>query len=103
MSYGISHHMKARRIFYDKLEYPDGSILEMTLWQVPKPVEGSGHLLKYSLFYGYPGERIVGYDNERPKGDHRHIQGREEPYIFTTSEALVADFLADVRRVRGEA
>lgn len=94
--------MKARRIFYDKLAYPDGAILEMTIWAVPNAVAGSGHLLKYSLFYGYPGQRIVGYDNERPKGDHRHIQGREEPYAFTTPEALVADFLADVRNARGE-
>jgi len=28
--------------------------------------------LKYSLFYGRAGSRIVGYDNERDKGDHRH-------------------------------
>jgi hypothetical protein len=46
------------------------------------------------------GERIVGYDNERPKGDHRHLGGREEPYTFTTVENLVRDFLADVERWR---
>ncbi|HSV28833.1 MAG TPA: DUF6516 family protein [Candidatus Omnitrophota bacterium] len=95
--------MKARRIFYDKLAYPDGAILEMTIWAVPTSVEGSGHLLKYSLFYGYPGLRVVGYDNERPKGDHRHVAGNEEPYTFTTPEALIADFLADVKKARGEA
>lgn len=95
-------HMKATRAFYDRGEYPDGAIVEMTIWCVPEPVVGSMHFFKYSLFYGYPGKRVVGYDNERKKGDHRHIEGREEPYLFSTVEVLVADFLSDVRYVRGE-
>lgn len=74
----------------------------MTLWQVPKPVVGSAHPFKYSLFYGYPGRRIIGYDNERGKGDHRHLGDKEEPYLFSSVEALMADFLADVQRARGE-
>jgi len=94
--------MNAARIFYDRMDYPDGSILEMTIWTVPAPVQGSAHRLKYSLFYGSPGLRLIGYDNERGKGDHRHIEGREEPYIFTTPEALIEDFLADVKKLRGE-
>jgi hypothetical protein len=49
---------------------------------------------------GYPGERFVGYDNERGKGDHRHIEGREMRYRFVSVEQLVADFLTDVERVR---
>jgi hypothetical protein len=75
----------------------------MTIWLVPRPVAGSAHAFKYSLFYGYPGQLIVGYDNERGKGDHRHLEGREERYSFSTVEALVADFLSDVKRLRGEA
>ena len=94
--------MRATRIFYDRMDLPDGAIVEMIIWKVPKPVPGSAHGLKYSLFYGYPGQRVVAYDNERGKGDHRHINGREELYDFTTTEALIADFLADVRRLRGE-
>ncbi|WP_371418458.1 peptidylprolyl isomerase [Methylocapsa sp. S129] len=41
--------------------------------------------------------RQVGYDNERGKGDHRHLDGREFPYTFTSVEELVRDFLSDVR------
>jgi hypothetical protein len=41
------------------------------------------------------------YDNERGKGDHRHFQGVETAYLFSTVEQLVADFWADVRRLRG--
>jgi hypothetical protein len=57
---------------------------------------------KYSLFYGWPGRRLVGYDNERGKGDHRHVEGREETCAFSTPEQLIEDFLADVRRAQGE-
>ena len=42
------------------------------------------------------GERIVGYDNERAKGDHKHLRGVELPYRFVDVETLVADFMADV-------
>jgi len=94
--------MKATRIFYDRKDYPDGAIAELTIWLVPEPVEESVHGIKYSLFYGYPGQRLVGYDNERGKGDHRHIEGREEPYAFSTVEALIADFTADVKTFRGD-
>jgi len=45
-------------------------------------------------------QRLVGYDNEAGKGDHRHYSGREEPYQFTTPERLIADYLADVGRMR---
>ena len=45
---------------------------------------------------------LVGYDNERGRGDHRHIEGEEQPYSFSTPERLIDDFLADVRRLRGE-
>ena len=62
--------------------------------------EGSKHSYKYRLFYGLSGKRIVGYDNERGKGDHRHLDGRETPYRFTTVETLVAEFLRDVARRR---
>ena len=84
-------------LYEDKLPMPGGAVLEFRILRVPQPVAGSAHSLKYSLFYGRPGERIVGYDNERPKGDHKHIRGVETPYVFTTVEQLVADFLADVR------
>lgn len=45
--------------------------------------------------------RLVGYDNERGKGDHRHRREIEEPYRFTTIEQLMSDFLADVAKERG--
>ncbi len=100
--YGIICHMRAVLAFHDKQVLADGKIVEMKIWQMATPVLGSTHMLKYSLFYGMPGKRLVGYDNERGKGDHRHIQGKQQRYTFTTVEQLIADFLADVRGLRGE-
>jgi len=94
--------MQARLAFHDKQVLPDGSIVEMKIWEVPQPVPGSKHRLKYSLFYGRPGQRLVGYDNERGRGDHRHLGDKQESYSFSTPERLIEDFLADVRRLRGE-
>lgn len=93
---------QGKQILHRKRHYDDGSILEMKLWLVPGPVRGSGHSFKYSLFYGRPGERLILYDNEPGKGDHRHCGDREEPYVFTTPEKLVEDFLADVIRLAPE-
>ena len=93
--------MKADLLFHQRIDYDDGGIVEMTLWRVPSPVPPTTHGLKYSLFYGREGAREVGYDNERGKGDHRHFQGVETAYVFSTVEQLIADFWADVRRLRG--
>lgn len=91
----------ATLILHRKRRYDDGAILELKLWQVPAAVPGSAHLFKYSLFYGSGGQRLIGYDNEAGKGDHRHHGGKEEAYAFTTFRQLLADFVADVRQLRG--
>ena len=86
--------------FYEKCRFDDGATLEVKIYKVPAPVPGSRHKLKYSLFYGKDGRRLVGYDNERQKGDHRHYRGAEEVYEFSTVEQLVADFMEDVAALR---
>lgn len=83
-----------------KTVYLDGSIVEMVVWKVPSPVPGSSHHFKYRLFYGIDGERVVGFDNERGKGDHCHLNGQEFPYLFTTPEALIADFRKAIEKRR---
>ena len=93
--------MKAELLFHQRIEYDDGSIVEMVLWRLHSPLPPSAHRLKYSLFYGRSGVREVGYDNERGKGDHRHFQGMETRYEFSTVEQLMEDFWADVRGLRG--
>ncbi len=44
---------------------------------------------------------MIGFDNERGKGDHWHEGLTEHPYDFVSVEQLVADFMAAVRRAGG--
>jgi len=92
--------VKAELLQRRKSVLSDGAILELVIWRVSEPVEGSVHLYKYRLFYGREGRRIVGFDNERLKGDHRHLDGVETPYTFSTVEDLVRDFLTEVEKRR---
>ena len=91
--------MKAIELFRTKDTFGSGSI-EIVIWQVPQPVPPSEHPYKYRLVYVVNGKRIVGYDNERGKGDHKHLGDREEPYHFVDPYQLMADFMADVRGSR---
>lgn len=88
--------MKARLLVKTKEIRDDGAIVEIVIWSVPKPVPPCGHSFKYSLFFGRPGVRLVGYDNEQGKGDHRHFKGSESAYRFSTLGQLLDDFEKDV-------
>jgi hypothetical protein len=83
-----------------KLVLDDGAIIQIRIWRLPAATRERPHRLKYSLFYGRPGERIVGYDNELGKGDHRHYRDRGEPYRLSNYETLIRDFMNDVRKER---
>ncbi|MFM8445639.1 MAG: DUF6516 family protein [Methylococcus sp.] len=48
------------------------------------------------MVYIADGERVVGYDHERGKGDHKHLLGREFPYEFRDIPGLLEDFWNDV-------
>ncbi|WP_431858891.1 toxin-antitoxin system TumE family protein [Azospirillum sp.] len=93
---------KARLLRDRKMILADGGIVQIRVWEVLAPVPPSEHRFKYALYYGKGGERLVGYDNERGKGDHKHIKGLELPYMFIDIETLLADFVADVEALRGE-
>lgn len=95
--------MDAVLLEYQKLTLSDGTIVEVKIRRLPEPSAERPHGLKYSLFYGRPGDRIIGYDNETGKGDHRHYRGREEPHEFRTFESLLDDFWHDVNaEIEGE-
>ena len=98
--------MSATLIFKDKYVYQDGAIRDMTIWRLPSNDTERPHGLKYRLFYGFPGDPRVIYDNERGKGDHRHYYvqrgGQEEVYTWVSIEQLISDFRADIEKLRGE-
>jgi len=72
----------------------------MVVWQVLEPVPPSEHSFKYRLVYVCDGTRVLGYDNERGKGDHKHLGQRELLYKFVDIETLMADFLRDVEAMQ---
>ena len=74
----------------------DGSIVEIVVWELPEPLPPSGHHFKYRLFYGVAGICRIRYDNERGKGDHRHIGDDEQDYSFTSVDQLFDDFERDI-------
>ncbi|GGE17091.1 hypothetical protein GCM10011390_40250 [Aureimonas endophytica] len=94
--------MKARLLLDYKIVRSDGAIVQMRVWRLPEATPERPHGLKYSLFYGRGGRRIVGYDNERGKGDHRHYGDREEAYRFRSLAELIADFERDILKEQGD-
>lgn len=89
-------NMSAQLITRFKDITTDGAILELVVWKVPKPVPPSEHGYKYRAVYVVNGVRVLGFDNERGKGDHYHLDGVERPYVFSSVEQLVEDFIAAV-------
>lgn len=73
-----------------------GGVIEVVVWTVPKPVPPSDHGFEYRLVFVRDGERVVGYDNERGKGDHRHMGFVQKPYKFVDVPTLLVDFMRDV-------
>lgn len=90
--------MGAVLVFRDK-KVKDGLVIEMVVWELDAPLNGSRHPFKYRLFCGSlkTGRCLVRYDNERGKGDHRHVADEEESYQFSSLEKLFDDFEKDVR------
>ena len=97
---GIIANMKAELLLRSKEVLSDGAILEMVIWHLLEPVLGCVHPYKYQLYYGKAGIRIVGFDNERPKGDYCHVDGVENIYKFIDVDHLVYDFMAAVNSRR---
>lgn len=76
----------------------DGSIVEIVIWELADPLPPSVHRYKYRLYFGAGGISRVRYDNERGKGDHRHVGNQEFAYLFRSVEQLLLDFRSDVER-----
>jgi hypothetical protein len=90
----------ATLVIRERVIYADGSMAEMVVWRVPRPVAPAMHGFKYRLAYIVAGKRVLGYDNERGKGDHRHAYGREEPFAFVSIDDLLSRFVAEVEAMR---
>jgi len=58
-------YMKATPLDQTNEVRDDGTIIVIVIWRVPQPISPCAHLFKYSLFFGRPGKRMLGYDNEQ--------------------------------------
>ncbi len=91
-------YMRATLLAHAKEIRDDGSIVEIVIWELPDSLPPSSHRFKYRLYYGAAGVSRVRYDNERGKGDHRHLGEQEYGYVFTSIEKLLEDFQSDVEQ-----
>ena len=94
--------MKATLILRERREHNDGSVIEMVVWRVEQPIRPCSHFLKYRLVLLKNGRRVVGFDNERGKGDHRHVRNMEAPYAFVSLDRFLDDFIREIERWRDE-
>lgn len=77
--------------------------MELAIWQVPATDQyPQGVRYRLAFVLGGAGEPALLYDNHQPKGHHRHTEGIEQPYDFTDVDALLSDFVSDVRRITGD-
>jgi hypothetical protein len=95
----IMNNMKAVLIQKYREVLSDEAFYEIVLWHLPEPVPGSTHRYKYRFALIVRGECVLRYDNERNKGDHRHMNGREEAIVFTDLKTLLRAFREDMERV----
>lgn len=70
----------------------------MVIWRLPNVDSERPHGFKYRLVYVKESKRLVGYDNERGKGDHKHIGEQEQVYVFQNVDQFIEDFWNDVKR-----
>lgn len=92
--------MKAELMLHHKQWISRNELIEMKIWRVPCAVPPCGHEYKYSLVYVRDGQRVIGFDNERGKGDHLHLEGDETAYAFKDTDTLIQDFLKLLRKYR---
>lgn len=92
--------MDAEPIVRAKEVRDDGSVVEIVVWRLQQPLSPCLHPYKYRLYFGADNQCRVRYDNERGKGDHRHVNNTEEAYRFVSISQLLDDFQHDVETWR---
>jgi len=95
----IMNNMKAVLIQKYREVLSDEAFYEIVLWHLPEPVPGSSHRYKYRFALVVRGKCVLRYDNERGKGDHRHMDGHEEPIVFADLKTLLRAFRDDMERI----
>ena len=90
--------MKATPLIRRRVVLAADAFAEIAVWRVPDPSPPSEHPFRYRLAYVVQGECVLRYDNERGKGDHRHVGADGSNHVFYSPEQLMQDFNADIVR-----
>jgi len=93
---------KATLVIERRIIFGGRDFAEVVVWQVPAPVPPSEHRFKYRLVSIVHGRRVIGFDNERGRGDHRHDAGVISEYRFQGIDRLLGDFATAVEQWRAE-
>ena len=91
--------MKAQLLLKQRFVMSETAFAEIVIWQLPAPLDGSAHDYKYRLAYVVNDQCVLRYDNEAGKGNHVHINQQEISYNFVSTEQLVDDFFAQIKRM----
>lgn len=93
---------KAKLLRSTDVFLPEGWRVVIKIWEL-SGVKAGHRRVRYRLSLISPsGDRVVGYDNHHPKGDHRHFRGVEENYNYKDPETLIRDFFEDVDTLLSE-
>ena len=87
----------SRKILDQRIRLPRGTA-HLLIWELDGESlpPSAPHRYKYRLAY-LEGERVrVLYDVHTGKSDHKHIDGIEHAYTFSTTKRLVDDFFSDI-------
>lgn len=92
--------MKAELLMRERLILSSRALVEIVIWKLPQPLPDSRHDFKYRLAYVANKRCVLRFDNEAGKGDHKHLDEIEVPYIFSNLDTLQADFWTAVNKRR---
>jgi hypothetical protein len=92
--------MKAELLMRERLVLSRRAFVDIVIWKLPKPLQGSRHIFKYRLAYIANQRCVLRFDNEAGKGDHKHLDEIAVPYMFTNLDTLQTDFWAEIKRRR---
>ena len=94
---------RAECLFQAKDTDEQGDLYEAVIWKVPVSRRNQQGI-RYRLAFIRSGETrpAVLYDNHHPKGHHRHLEPKTEPYEFRGIDGLLEDFRHDVQRAKGD-
>jgi len=94
----MMNNRKAALVARERRSLDGDDFADIVIWKLPQPVPPCLHPYKYRLAYIVDGARMVGFDNERGKGDHCHYGERQFAYVFRGIPALLADFDNEIAR-----